>query len=198
VSIQSVIDRLLPKLDPVYPDDDTSLISLLDDARMNEYELPLAWEHYLQMRTDDLPYETLQDIIDDGGLRESIRKGYQELPENGIKDPKYIERVLRINLLQETFRLTMAEDNLDLFVFPTKPKPTPKIEDGEGPSRIGSENCLSAITGFPSVVVPAGFTKEGLPECIEFFGLPFSEPRLLGYAQSYESTTNHRRPPKQF
>ena len=45
------------------------------------------------------------------------------------------------------------------------------------------------------MTVPAGFTKDGLPVGITFFGRPYSEPTMIKLAYAYEQATMHRRPP---
>jgi Asp-tRNA(Asn)/Glu-tRNA(Gln) amidotransferase A subunit family amidase len=79
---------------------------------------------------------------------------------------------------------------------------------------------LSPVSGFPAIVVPAGFTREvydrvpdagdpngsrlegpkpaELPVAMEFLARPFDEARLLEIASAYETGTRHRRPPKGF
>ena len=79
---------------------------------------------------------------------------------------------------------------------------------------------LSPVTGFPAIVVPAGFTKEAydrvpdtkdpngsrlvgpvavsLPMALEFLGRPFEETTLFEIASAYEAGTKHRRAPKGF
>jgi Asp-tRNA(Asn)/Glu-tRNA(Gln) amidotransferase A subunit family amidase len=79
---------------------------------------------------------------------------------------------------------------------------------------------LSPVSGFPVVVVPAGFTREvydrvpdakdpngsrlegpkpdQIPVGMEFLGRPFDEATLLEIASAYEAGTKHRRPPKGF
>ena len=79
---------------------------------------------------------------------------------------------------------------------------------------------LSPETGFPAIVVPAGFTKvvydrvpddkdpngcrlEGpkqveLPVGLEFLGRPFEETKLFEIASAYEKFKRHRRPPAGF
>ena len=79
---------------------------------------------------------------------------------------------------------------------------------------------LSPMTGFPAIVVPAGFTREvydrvpdasdptgsrlegpkpdQLPVAVEFLGRPFAETTLFEIASGYEAGTKHRRPPKGF
>lgn len=79
---------------------------------------------------------------------------------------------------------------------------------------------LSPETGFPAIVVPAGFTREvydrvpdgsdpngcrlegpkkvALPVALEFLARPFDEATLFEIASSFESVTRHRRPPPGF
>ena len=51
------------------------------------------------------------------------------------------------------------------------------------------------MTGFPDLIVPAGFTGRGLPVCISFLGPAFSEPRLLALGYAFEQRTKARRLP---
>jgi Asp-tRNA(Asn)/Glu-tRNA(Gln) amidotransferase A subunit family amidase len=79
---------------------------------------------------------------------------------------------------------------------------------------------LSPETGFPAMVVPAGFTREvydrvpddsdpngsrldgpkpiQLPVALEFLARPFQEAKLFEIASAFESITGHRRPPPGF
>ena len=79
---------------------------------------------------------------------------------------------------------------------------------------------LSPVSGFPAIVVPAGFTREvydrvpdakdpngstlvgpkpdQLPVAMEFLGRPFEEATLFEIASAYETGTKHRRAPKGF
>lgn len=79
---------------------------------------------------------------------------------------------------------------------------------------------LSPESGFPAIVVPAGFTREvydrvpddkdpngsrlegpkqvELPVGLEFLGRPFEEAKLFEIASAYEKVRRHRRPPAGF
>jgi Asp-tRNA(Asn)/Glu-tRNA(Gln) amidotransferase A subunit family amidase len=79
---------------------------------------------------------------------------------------------------------------------------------------------LSPLSGFPAIVVPAGFTREvydrvpdpndpngsrledpkpdQTPVAMEFLARPFDEALLLEIASAYEVGTKHRQPPKGF
>jgi Asp-tRNA(Asn)/Glu-tRNA(Gln) amidotransferase A subunit family amidase len=47
----------------------------------------------------------------------------------------------------------------------------------------------------PSVVVPAGFTRDNLPAGITFLGRPYDDGTMIKLAYAYEQATWHRRPP---
>ncbi|MDP4088329.1 MAG: amidase family protein [Bacillota bacterium] len=55
---------------------------------------------------------------------------------------------------------------------------------------------IAAIAGYPSIIVPAGFTSKGTAEGITFIGRPFSEETLLRLAYVYEQATKRRKAPK--
>ncbi|MDA0681477.1 MAG: amidase family protein [Proteobacteria bacterium] len=93
----------------------------------------------------------------------------------------------------------IAAENLDAIVYPTShvrpervdPDPDPDGAPGSG----GSPVILANLTGFPDLIVPAGFTGRGLPVAISFMGPAFSEPRLLSLGFAFESLTKARRLP---
>ena len=62
-------------------------------------------------------------------------------------------------------------------------------------TQMGSNCQLSANSGLPAIVVPGGFTPDGLPVGLELLGRAWSEPQLIKFAYSYEQATRHRRPP---
>ena len=70
------------------------------------------------------------------------------------------------------------------------PDPAPS----NGPRR-PSPIRYANLTGFPDLVVPAGFTGTGLPVVQSFLGRAFSEPRLLALGYAFEQMTQARRLP---
>ena len=93
---------------------------------------------------------------------------------------------------------------LDAIVYPTASRRPGLIAappaPGAGPAAILAGMGLSAtdlanLTGFPDLIVPAGFTGDALPVGLSFMGRAFSEPRLLALGYSFEQATRARRLP---
>lgn len=55
---------------------------------------------------------------------------------------------------------------------------------------------IAAIAGYPSIIVPAGFTAAGIAQGITFIGKPFSEATLIRLAYAYEESSKKRVKPK--
>jgi amidase len=92
----------------------------------------------------------------------------------------------------------LTTQKLDAIVYPTRPQRAPLITTPPDPpgGLAGNPTNLASLTGFPDLVVPAGFTADGLPVTLSFLGRPFSEPRLLAIGYSFEQATHARRLPK--
>jgi amidase len=67
------------------------------------------------------------------------------------------------------------------------------VLDGDH-NTIGSSS-LAAVSGYPSVTVPAGFVY-GLPVGVSFIGGAWSEQKLLRYAYAFERATKVRQAPR--
>jgi Asp-tRNA(Asn)/Glu-tRNA(Gln) amidotransferase A subunit family amidase len=61
------------------------------------------------------------------------------------------------------------------------------------PTYAGGNLTLTNLTGHPCVVLPNGFTTDGLPTSITFMGQLFGEGQLLAVAKSYQDATDWNR-----
>jgi amidase len=99
----------------------------------------------------------------------------------------------------------LASQQLDAIVYPTasrRPELIAALPPGAGtttasaPSAAGpAARDIANLTGFPDLIVPAGFTGDSLPVGLSFLGPAFSEPKLLSLGYSFELVTKARRRP---
>lgn len=102
-------------------------------------------------------------------------------------------RTIHIREWVERFRA------VDAVLTPTTPRPAPPKQEAEL-TRAGDLISYTSpfnFNGCPSISVPAGFTRDGLPVGLMLSARPFDEPRLLGLAHAYQEATRfgERRPP---
>ena len=114
-------------------------------------------------------------------------------------DGDYAEyRVAQDDLLINTLKV-MADHKLDAIVHKTVEHTPTLIRDYTNPpySNMKGTTHLSTFLGpIATITVPAGFTPEGLPVGITFFGRAYSEAAMIKLAYAYEQSTHHRKPPK--
>jgi aspartyl-tRNA(Asn)/glutamyl-tRNA(Gln) amidotransferase subunit A len=96
--------------------------------------------------------------------------------------------------------------SVDVLVTPTTPVPAPKAS--EYPSTIEDALALDGLllrntrsfnmNGFPTISIPCGKTREGLPIGLQITAPPWEEQRVLVLAQAFQEATDWhtRRPPE--
>ncbi|MDZ7778551.1 MAG: amidase family protein [Gemmatimonadota bacterium] len=110
-------------------------------------------------------------------------------------DPDYVTmREHGLPLVRGIVEGLFAGHELDAIVYPTSPT-RPGLVSGGGGGGGPSPTNIANLTGFPDLIVPAGFTSDRLPVGISFFGTAFSEPRLLALGYAFEQLTRARRSP---
>lgn len=83
---------------------------------------------------------------------------------------------------------------LDALVAPTGGPPWP-IDLVNGDHFLGSSSTPAAVSGYPSITVPAG-QSFGLPVGVTFIGRRFAEGPLIALAYAFERATRRRQPPR--
>jgi amidase len=164
------------------------------------YELKHDMNKYLGEHPN-ASVKTLKDIIDFNNANKETempwfgQEIFLEADSKGSLDEKEYIDALRISkeLSQMAVDSTIEEHNLDALIAPTN-APAWTIDWVNGDHFIGGSSDLAAVSGYPSITVPAGFVH-GLPIGISFFGKAWSEPTLLKLAYSYEQQSMHRRKP---
>lgn len=100
---------------------------------------------------------------------------------------------LMINMLK-----AMADHRLDAIVHKAVEHQPTLIKDGVAPPFVdqkGAPHINTYLIFVPSIVVPAGFTRDNLPAGITFLGRPYADEHMIQLAYAYEQATKHRRAP---
>jgi amidase len=122
----------------------------------------------------------------------------REAGSGGLGDYRYTSvRDHALPMVRALVEGILKSQELDAIVYPTLPKRPPLLTAPPDPpgGAAGTPANLANLTGFPDLIVPAGFTGDGLPVGLSFFGPAYSEPRLLAFGYSFEQATRARRLP---
>ena len=98
------------------------------------------------------------------------------------------------SIAQTAIQDLVAEHQLDVLISPTN-GPAWLIDHINGDSFGIGSSSLAAISGYPSITVPAGFVS-GMPIGLSFIALPWNEKQLIEFAYAFEQTTGVRKPPE--
>ena len=119
----------------------------------------------------------------------------QEERSGSLADYEYVAmREHGMPMVRSLIEGLIASEDLDAIVYPTSPTRPSLVNVGGGGGGVSATN-LANLSGFPDLIVPAGFTSNRLPVGISFLGPAFSEPRLLGLGYAFEQATKARRDP---
>jgi len=116
--------------------------------------------------------------------------------------PTSVEQQLACARARETLMINvlkvMADHRLDAIVHKAVEHQPTLIKDGVNPPFVdqkGAPHLNTFLIFVPSIVVPAGFTRDNLPAGITFLGRPYADARMIQLAYAYEQETAHRRAP---
>jgi Asp-tRNA(Asn)/Glu-tRNA(Gln) amidotransferase A subunit family amidase len=170
---------------------------LVSETSVHLYDLKRDLGAYLEGLGDKTPYHSLEALLESGLYDPGIEENLKTAATLSTDSEEYR---LRLNLrqqLQDQVLALMAQHDLDLIVFPHQKRLVVPV----GGSQVDRNGVLGAVTGFPSVVVPAGFSEPadtapiGVPVGMELFARPWCEPALIEAAYGFEQATKVRKPP---
>jgi amidase len=177
----------------------------VDDAEgeVLNFEFKADLNAYLAALGASAPHKTLADLIafnDRNADREMPYFGQEQFlkaqAKGPLTSPAYKaarEKCLRLSRT-EGIDATLTKHRVVAIVAPTGGPawPTDLIN---GDHFTGSSSTPAAVSGYPSVTVPAGYVH-GLPVGISFIGGQWSDGTLIGLAYAFEQATKVRRPPR--
>ncbi|HEX5074427.1 MAG TPA: amidase [Gemmatimonadaceae bacterium] len=176
-----------------------------DDAEgeVLNFEFKADLNAYLATLGPSAPHKTLADLIafnDQNADREMPFFGQEQFlraqAKGPLTSPAYKaarEKCVRLSRT-EGIDATLAKHRVVAVVAPTGgPAWTTDLINGD--HFTGASSTPAAVSGYPSVTVPAGYVH-GLPVGISFIGAQWSDGTLIGLAYAFEQATKVRRPPR--
>ena len=137
--------------------------------------------------------------------QEDTRKLYQPpvlrrlLTGSEIPATTYVEARRELARVRREIATVFSE--VDLLITPTSPELPITIEEGQNPPdgiafSLRNTSPFDAY-GIPTISVPCGFSRQGLPIGIQISGPHLGEPEVLALAHAYEQATDwhNQRPP---
>ena len=108
-----------------------------------------------------------------------------------VKDQPYLSALHDgRKIVRDSLTWFIAKEKLDAFIVPTASRPPRLIKEESVtlPHNIYAGTAILAnVTGWPDLIVPAGFTSDPvLPVGLSFIGPAFSEARLLALGYAFE------------
>ncbi len=143
------------------------------------------------------PYFSKTPTLYQPMTRNNLERGAKISTESYIQGRRELDRLRRT--------VTTVFSTVDLLITPTTPVSPVTIESVK--SDLGLSGAASPLRntspfdvyGLPTISIPCGFTKSGLPIGIQISGPNFAESRVLALAYAYEQATNwHARRPAAF
>ena len=172
-------------------------------------EFPVQLQQYLATLGPSYP-KTLSELSERADRLVSLRPDgsgpnatrwslfKRELASGTITDARYTSvHEYALPLVTALLEGTFTANALDAIVYPTASRRPDLINaplDLPGGGSASGMN-LANLTGFPDLIVPAGFTTDRLPVGISFIGRAFTEGKLLGLGYAFEQITKARRLP---
>lgn len=178
-------------------EEDISSDALVSNVSVHLYELRPHLNQYLKSLGKKSTYHSLEEIIASGKYHEGIRDPIMHAQTLDMNTKEYEQRQIKRKETQHLIMTIMEKYNLDALVYPHQKRPVVKV----GQVQVDRNGVLASVTGYPSIVIPAGFTQPtdtaplGLPVGMEFLGKQWQEPTLLEMAYGFEQLTKYRMPP---
>lgn len=176
-------------------EENIDLADLLNNISVHLYDLEQDLNTYLEL--SQARVRSVNDILDSGLFHPGILESLLNARKLSVNSSAYADRLARRKALQEKLRHLINKEALDALIFPHQQQLVCKV----GGSQLQRNGVLAAITGFPSVCVPAGFSGAspeapiGVPIGFELLGLPFKEAKLIKLTTLFEHKYPKRQPP---
>ena len=145
----------------------------------------------------DAPFKTRKEAMASPLFEKVVHSGHRRWKNEDTPAQHHAYMKARETLMTNMLKV-MADHKLDAIVHKAVEHTPTLIKDGVNPPFVdqkGAPHINTFLMFVPSIVVPAGFTRDNLPAGISFLGRPYYDARMIQLAYAYEQATHHRRPP---
>src|SRR5215475_13755608 len=181
---------------------------------LSDYRFRQDWEQYLATFKSPKVPKTVAEFIkvyeaeiapSPLPVEDSVMNLLKTSLKTSVDAPEY-KNFIENQMPRATAEKLAVFDNhgVDALVFPYVPTFAQPIKNPiytiDDPSFVKSDAPVPATmsgyssVGFPSIVVPMGVGSQGLPMTITFFGKPYQEKKIIGFAYAYEQASKLRKP----
>lgn len=148
-------------------------------------------------RSKQAPYKSRAEAMNAPVFEKVVKRARERWMRRASEEAHYEYLKAREQLMNNLLKV-MADRRLDAIVHKAVEHQPTLIKDGVNPPYVdqkGAPHINTFLVYVPSIVVPAGFTRDQLPAGITFLGRPYDDGKMLQYAYCYEQATRHRKPP---
>ena len=148
-------------------------------------------------RSKKPPYASRQEAAQTPQFQKVVKGSQERWQRAPSADAHYEYLKAREDLMTNLLKV-MADHKLDAIVHKAVEHQPTLIKDGVNPPFVdqkGAPHINTFLVFVPSIVVPAGFTRDKLPAGITFLGRPYDDGAMIKLAYAYEQATRHRKPP---
>jgi amidase len=148
-------------------------------------------------RSGHPPFKSHEEVIASPDFAKVVKRSQERFKRNPDAT-KHYESLRAQDELLTIFLKVMADHKLDAIVHKAVEHQPTLIRDGVNPPFVdqkGAPHLNTFLVYVPTIVVPAGFTRDNLPAGVCLIGRPYDDGNLIKFAYAYEQATLHRRPP---
>ena len=180
-------------VDPVTIPDLKALLAKRATNPKDEDESFMLWLE----RSKNPPYRSKQQAMSTPEFHKVQKRSRERWMKMPSEEAHYEYLKAREELMTHLLQL-MADKKLDAVVHKAVEHQPTLIKDGLNPPFVdqkGAPHLNTFLVYVPSIVVPAGYTRDNLPAGITFLGRPYDDGNMIRFAYAYEQATRHRKPP---
>jgi Asp-tRNA(Asn)/Glu-tRNA(Gln) amidotransferase A subunit family amidase len=180
-------------VDPVTIPDLKALLAKRATNAKDEEESLMLW----LKRSKTLPYRSKQEAMSKPEFQKVQKRSRERWMKTPSEEAHYEYLKAREELMTKLLQL-MADKKLDAIVHKAVEHQPTLIKDGLNPPFVdqkGAPHINTFLVYVPSIVVPAGYTRDNLPAGITFLGRPYDDANMIKFAYAYEQATRRRKPP---